>query len=89
MARAALNWGVRELARAANVGVNTISSFETGNRKPIPATLAAIQRALEEAGVEFISENGGGPGVRLRESEPAAPEPAKSVRGQRLPRGEG
>lgn len=28
--------------------------------------LAAIQRALEAAGVEFIPENGGGPGVRLR-----------------------
>jgi hypothetical protein len=26
----------------------------------------AIRRALEAAGVEFIDENGGGPGVRLR-----------------------
>ena len=30
-------------------------------------TLAAIRRALEEAGVQFIAENGGGPGVRLRD----------------------
>jgi hypothetical protein len=28
----------------------------------------AVRRALEEAGVEFIDENGGGPGVRLRKS---------------------
>ena len=26
----------------------------------------AVRRALEAAGVEFIDENGGGPGVRLR-----------------------
>jgi hypothetical protein len=31
-----------------------------------PANDAAIRRALEVAGVEFIDENGGGPGVRLR-----------------------
>jgi hypothetical protein len=28
--------------------------------------LAALRKALESAGVEFIDENGGGPGVRLR-----------------------
>jgi hypothetical protein len=35
----------------------------------IPVTLAneaALRTALEAAGVEFIDENGGGPGVRLR-----------------------
>ena len=26
----------------------------------------AVRRSLEAAGVEFIDENGGGPGVRLR-----------------------
>jgi hypothetical protein len=37
----------------------------------IPVTAAneaALRRALESAGVEFIDENGGGPGVRLRKS---------------------
>ncbi len=67
MARAALGWGVRDLAREANVGVSTVTRFEAGQATPIPATLAAIQRALETAGVEFISGDGGGPGVRLRE----------------------
>jgi transcriptional regulator with XRE-family HTH domain len=66
MARAALDWGIRDLAREARVGVNTVARFEAGQAIPIPATLAAIQRALEEAGVEFISGDGGGPGVRLR-----------------------
>ncbi len=30
----------------------------------------AVRRALEAAGVEFIDENGGGPGVRLRKGQP-------------------
>ena len=33
-------------------------------------TLAKIRRALESAGVEFIAENGGGAGVRLRKGKP-------------------
>jgi hypothetical protein len=32
----------------------------------IPANAAAVQAALEAAGVEFIDKNGGGAGVRLR-----------------------
>lgn len=71
MARAALNWSTRELATTARVGTATINRFEREERSPIPATLAAIQRALEHAGVIFISENGGGPGVRLRDPSPA------------------
>ncbi len=66
MARAAVSWGVRELARAANVGISTVARFESGHGEPIAATVTAMQRALEAAGVEFIAENGGGPGVRLR-----------------------
>jgi hypothetical protein len=31
-----------------------------------PRTVSAIRAALEAAGVDFIDENGGGPGVRLR-----------------------
>jgi len=33
------------------------------------STVAALKRALEVAGVEFIAENGGGPGVRLRKPQ--------------------
>lgn len=46
----------------------TIADFEREARTPYDRTLAAIRAALEAAGVEFIPENGGGPGVRLREA---------------------
>jgi hypothetical protein len=36
---------------------------------PTPPNELAIRRALEAAGVEFIEENGGGPGVRLRKGK--------------------
>ncbi|MFG1375330.1 helix-turn-helix transcriptional regulator [Xanthobacter autotrophicus ATCC 700551] len=65
MARAAVGWGVRELAKAAGVSVDTVSRLEKGETL-LPRTVEAIQIALEMAGVEFIEENGGGPGVRLR-----------------------
>ncbi len=65
MARAALNLGVRELATAANVSTNTITRLERGETL-YPRTVDAIRAALEAAGVEFIQENGGGAGVRLR-----------------------
>jgi len=66
MARAALKWTVRELASAANLHRNTVTNIETGRYSGDLATLAAIEAVLKRAGVEFIDENGGGPGVRLR-----------------------
>ncbi len=66
MARAALNWTVRELAEASHLHRNTITNIETGKYAGDAATLAAIELVLKRAGVEFIDENGGGPGVRLR-----------------------
>jgi transcriptional regulator with XRE-family HTH domain len=65
MARSALGLGVRELAAAADVSPETVVRFEGGETLR-PRTIAAIQGALEAAGVEFIAENGGGAGVRLR-----------------------
>lgn len=65
MARAALGWGVRDLAREASVSVDTISRLERGEELQ-PRTLAAIRTALENAGVLFIDQNGHGAGVRLR-----------------------
>ncbi|TPI24578.1 helix-turn-helix transcriptional regulator [Mesorhizobium sp. B3-1-6] len=64
MARAALGWGVRELAEAAKVATQTITRLEQGDRLK-PKTLQAVRTAFEAAGIEFIAENGGGPGVRL------------------------
>ncbi|BAU37870.1 hypothetical protein APT_00788 [Acetobacter pasteurianus NBRC 101655] len=65
MARAALQLGVRELASAANVSPTTITRLERGEQL-YPRTVSAIRTALEAAGIEFIAENGGGPGVRFR-----------------------
>jgi transcriptional regulator with XRE-family HTH domain len=69
MARAALNWSVRDLAQAAHVHRNTVTNLETGRYAGDAATLAAIVGALKRAGVEFIDENGGGPGVRLKKRQ--------------------
>jgi transcriptional regulator with XRE-family HTH domain len=67
MARTALEMGVRELADAAKVSTNTITRFERG--EPLrERTIDALRAALESTGVEFIEENGGGVGVRLRKA---------------------
>jgi transcriptional regulator with XRE-family HTH domain len=72
MARAALNWTVRDLAKATGLHRNTITNIEVGRYGGDPETLATIENALKRAGVEFIDENGGGPGVRLRKrSQPS------------------
>ena len=54
------------LAKAASVSRNVIIDFEKGRSNPNRNNLAAIQHVLEEAGAEFIPENGGGAGVRMR-----------------------
>jgi len=64
MARAALRWGVRDLASRANVTAATVTRIEAG-RPSYPATLEALRIAFEAAGIEFIPENGGGVGVRF------------------------
>jgi transcriptional regulator with XRE-family HTH domain len=60
-----VGWSARELAEAANLGLSTVQRIEAGGTIT-PANLDAIRRALEEAGIEFIPENGGGEGVRLK-----------------------
>ncbi|MER8841285.1 helix-turn-helix domain-containing protein [Mesorhizobium sp. M0913] len=55
----------RELADAAKVSRPTVVDFERGARVPHPNNMAAIRQALEVAGIEFIAEDSGGPGVRL------------------------
>jgi hypothetical protein len=67
-ARALVRWRAQDLARESSVGVATIRRAElTDNETSMTAANdLAVRRALEGAGVEFINENGGGPGVRLR-----------------------
>ncbi|WP_280741333.1 helix-turn-helix transcriptional regulator [Rhizobium sp. 2MFCol3.1] len=65
MARAALKWGVRDLAKAAGVTPATVTRIE-GGKTGHTATLKAIQLAFEAAGLEFLFENG--VGVRITKS---------------------
>jgi hypothetical protein len=71
-ARALLRWRARDLARASAVGVATIRRAELAESDTTMTTPndMAVRRALESAGVEFIDEDGGGPGVRLRKRHP-------------------
>jgi transcriptional regulator with XRE-family HTH domain len=72
-ARTLVGWSQEELASAANVSLPTIKRLEAvegllGGRR---TTAQKIQAALEKAGIQFIDENGGGPGVRLRKRQRA------------------
>jgi transcriptional regulator with XRE-family HTH domain len=67
-ARALIEWSWERLAELSHVGLRTIVDFERGARDPGDVTIAALRRTLEAAGVEFIPENGGGAGVRMRKS---------------------
>jgi hypothetical protein len=70
-ARALIRWSAEDLARSSAVGLTTIRRAELTENETSMTTAndLAVRRALESAGVEFIDENGGGPGVRLRKSE--------------------
>jgi transcriptional regulator with XRE-family HTH domain len=70
--RALIGWSQDRLASASKVAKATIANFEAGKRRPYERTLDDLREALETAGVEFIPQDGGGPGVRLRDPiEPA------------------
>lgn len=64
-ARALLNWSQAKLSVLSNVGITTLGDFERETRMPCDHLLRDIRSVLEGAGVEFIAEKGGGPGVRL------------------------
>lgn len=64
-ARGFVGWSARQLAEAANLGLSTVQRVETGG-VITSANMDALRRALEAAGIEFIPENGGGAGVRLK-----------------------
>lgn len=69
-ARALLRWSAEKLAEEACLGRITITRAEAVDGLPnlTKANMAALIRVLEAAGVEFIPENGGGPGVRMKKS---------------------
>jgi len=70
-ARGLLRWSAEDLAREAALGLATVRRAE-GAENETSMTIAndlAVRRAFESAGVEFIDENGGGPGVRLQKRQ--------------------
>ena len=74
MARAAVGWGVRDLAKQAGVTANTVTRIENGADAK-QSTMDALQQALEAAGVEFT--NGEQPGVRIsKRAEPHSAQPS-------------
>jgi predicted transcriptional regulator len=70
-ARALLRWEQRDLEAASSVSLPTIKRLESkpGMMAAHLSTVVALRKALELAGVEFIDENGGGPGVRLKKRQ--------------------
>jgi transcriptional regulator with XRE-family HTH domain len=70
-ARGWLGWSQTELARRASVSLSTIRDFETGVRTPIANNIAAMRRAIEDAGIEFVDDAGEAAGIR-RKPSPAA-----------------
>src|ERR1700680_3657159 len=68
MARGYLKWSAKELADKAGVAESTIKRMEQDEGFPIArgANIEAVYKALSKAGILFISENGGGVGIRLR-----------------------
>ena len=71
-ARALLGWSQADLARRSGISEPTIARLESlkGKLGGREGTAGRIRTALEIAGIEFIDENGGGPGVRLRKRQP-------------------
>ena len=66
-ARGLLGWSQTKLAQRAGLSLPTVKRLEAGvGPRVSDEARSKIQRTLESAGVEFIEENGGGPGVRLR-----------------------
>jgi transcriptional regulator with XRE-family HTH domain len=66
-ARGILGWSQSDLATRAGLSLPTVKRVEAGTGPRVSeAARITLRRTLESAGVLFIDENGGGPGVRLR-----------------------
>ena len=74
-ARALLGWSQEQLATHSGVSIPTIKRLEAQDG-PLGGRIDTgekIEMTLKKAGIEFIAENGGGPGVRLKRSEKKRP----------------
>ncbi len=63
-ARGLLKWTQASLAHKAAISTVTLNMIENEAVRPRESTLGSIQAALEAGGVEFLSEDGMGVGVR-------------------------
>lgn len=64
-ARALIGWSQQQLADKAIVSLNAVTRLERGEVDSRVSTLTAVQKALTKAGVEFLSADTKGEGVRL------------------------
>jgi transcriptional regulator with XRE-family HTH domain len=69
LARTMLGLTVVETAKLCDVSHETIRRIEADDTTLKEKTIAKVRAAFEKAGVEFIAENGGGPGVRLKKAK--------------------
>ena len=90
-ARKLLGWSRGRLEATSGASGGTVRTYERDGRLTRAvsgvsgaAQLAAIRTALEEAGVVFIEENGGGPGVWLQARDVTAHD-AQAARARSAP----
>ena len=68
-ARLFLDWSQKDLVRESGLSLPTIQRMEKfGVGRSSVDNVQKLIDTFEAAGIEFINENGGGPGVRLRSS---------------------
>ena len=72
MARSALKWSARELAKRTGLAMKTIQRIEATDGAPssYSSTLTDLKACFESAGIEFIGTPEDGPGIRIRTSPP-------------------
>jgi transcriptional regulator with XRE-family HTH domain len=68
-ARALLDWTQPDLAQKTGLSVVTVRAFEKGGEMR-ESNRNLLRLSLESAGIQFIPENGGGAGVRLKDRSP-------------------
>jgi transcriptional regulator with XRE-family HTH domain len=64
-ARGLLDWSQSKLCKLSKVGIRTLGDFERELHTPNHYLLSDIRSALETAGIEFTSWEGGAAGVRF------------------------
>ncbi|WP_407975686.1 XRE family transcriptional regulator [Brucella pseudogrignonensis] len=71
-ARALVEFSRERLAQLSGIDTGTIEQFERKLGTPSYKQIQALQDTLEKVGAQFIWENGGGLGVRLKFSRSEA-----------------